>query len=79
MERSRNRGDSRCGGRDYRPGLTGTSFLLLAIKAIMQCHTIRVPTLKYDKTIQMPRFRSPFLPNFHPLPLLDTMVSMRLK
>lgn len=41
---------------DHRPSLTGTSFLLLAIKAIMQRHTIRMPTLKYDKTIQMPGF-----------------------
>lgn len=39
--------------RRRRVGLTEAAFLLLAIKAIMRCHTIRVPTLKYDKTIQM--------------------------
>lgn len=53
IERSRNRGWTVVAEDDHRTVLTGTSFLLLAIKAIMQCYRIRVPTLKYDKTIQM--------------------------
>lgn len=40
---------------------------------------MRVPTLKYDKTIQMSRFLSSFLSNFHSLSLLDMMVSVRMR
>lgn len=48
--------------RRRRAGLAaGSALLLLAIKAIMRCHTIRVPTLNYDKTIQMPGIRLPSL------------------
>lgn len=48
--------------RRRRAGLAaGSALLLLAIKAIMRCHTIRVPALNYDKTIQMPGIRLPSL------------------
>lgn len=57
MERSEDRRGRSL--RRRRAGLTGAAFLLLAIKAIMRCHTIRVPTLKYDKTIQMLGIRLP--------------------
>ncbi|KAK1135872.1 hypothetical protein K0M31_000444, partial [Melipona bicolor] len=57
MERSEDRRGRSL--RRRRAGLTGAAFLLLAIKAIMRCHTIRVPTLKYDKTIQMLGIRFP--------------------
>lgn len=63
---------------DHRPGLTGTSFLLLAIKAIMQCYTMRVPTPKHDKTIQMPQISQSLPLNFYALSLLDA-ISMRMK
>ena len=59
MERSEDRRGRSL--RRRRAGLAGAAFLLLAIKAIMRCHTIRVPTLKYDKTIQMLGIRLPWL------------------
>lgn len=81
MERSEDRRGRSL--RRRRAGLTGAAFLLLAIKAIMRCHTIRVPTLKYDKTIQMLGIRLPsFLdsPSHHPLqprPLSPLLVALR--
>lgn len=53
--------------------LAGSAFLLLAIKAIMRCHTIRVPTLNYDKTIQMLGIRLPSL--LEPTPSRDPRLS----
>lgn len=68
-------GVGRCGGGVA--GLTGAAFLLLAIKAIMRCHTIRVPTLKYDKTIQMLGIRLPFSTHPQPRPVSPLLVALR--